>query len=160
MRPIKKKESPYTTINHYSEALPHLKREIGEYCSYCELRLDNAPEVEHVFSKSKGGSKLRWENLLLACKQCNTRKGSVTGEDNIEEYAWPDEMNTAIAYSYDNGIPRVNSVLLDELDPSRIASAKATALFQLVHLGDMASKRGYYYYCKIKWIFFCMGKRV
>lgn len=52
MRPVNKGSSPYTTIKKYQQALPYLEKAIGSYCSYCEMKLDNAPEVEHVAAKS------------------------------------------------------------------------------------------------------------
>ena len=107
MRPINKGTSPYREISNYSEALPYLERRIGVYCSYCEFRIDHVPEVEHISSKSKGGDRTDWNNLLLACKYCNSRKSKKTSADDIEEYLWPDTDNTAIAFSYENGIPRI-----------------------------------------------------
>lgn len=139
MRPIAKSDSPYKSISEYSKALPYLRKDLGEYCSYCELKLDNAPEVEHVFSKSEGGSKTKWENLLLACKQCNTRKGNTTSSINIDDFSWPDEMNTAIAFSYDKGVPIVNKTVLDTLDPTGEATQKARNLYDLISLGAEAS---------------------
>ncbi len=101
MRPINKGTSPYREISNYSEALPYLERRIGVYCSYCEFRIDHVPEVEHISSKSKGGDRTDWNNLLLACKYCNSRKSKKTSADDIEEYLWPDTDNTAIAFSYE-----------------------------------------------------------
>lgn len=48
-------------------------------CQYCgrtgvELTLD------HVIPKSRGG-KTTWENLVTACKECNTKKGNRTPEE-------------------------------------------------------------------------------
>ncbi len=48
-------------------------------CQYCgargvELTLD------HVIPRSRGG-KTTWENLVTACKTCNTRKGNRTPEE-------------------------------------------------------------------------------
>lgn len=119
MRPINKGTSPYREISNYSEALPYLERRIGVYCSYCEFRIDHVPEVEHISSKSKGGDRTDWNNLLLACKYCNSRKSKKTSADDIEEYLWPDTDNTAIAFSYENGIPRINRKIALQIDPSR-----------------------------------------
>lgn len=78
MRPVNKGTSPYTPIQEYRDALPYLESRIGIYCSYCGAIIDHAPEIEHVVSKSKGGDKTEWKNLLLACKYCNTRKSNKT----------------------------------------------------------------------------------
>ncbi|WP_234736376.1 HNH endonuclease [Tellurirhabdus bombi] len=50
----------------------------GHRCMYCgtteELTLD------HVLPKSRGG-KTNWDNLVSACKRCNSRKGDLTPEE-------------------------------------------------------------------------------
>ena len=74
MRPVNKGKSPYTKIKDYKEALPFLEEKLGSYCSYCEFPITHVPEVEHVVSKSCGGEKLSWSNLLLSCKYCNSTK--------------------------------------------------------------------------------------
>lgn len=136
MRPVNKGISPYVSIKNYGEALPDLEKRLGEYCSYCEFNISHMGEVEHVTSKSKGGNRLNWSNLLLSCKYCNTRKGNHTTSSNIEDYMWPDEMNTAIAFVYDNGIPAVNSSVLMKLDSTGNVLKKAEALFHLVKLDN------------------------
>lgn len=141
MRPINKGTSPYREISNYSEALPYLERRIGVYCSYCEFRIDHVPEVEHISSKSKGGDRTDWNNLLLACKYCNSRKSKKTSADNIEEYLWPDTDNTAIAFSYENGIPRINRKIALQIDPSERFLAKAQNLFNLVKLGHRPTQK-------------------
>ena len=108
MRPVDKGESPYEKIDKYQDALPYLEDKIGLYCSYCEMPIKHVPEVEHVVSKSKGGDLTAWENLNLGCKYCNSRKSSKVTLNNKNDYLWPDEDNTAIAYLYTNGFPMVN----------------------------------------------------
>ncbi len=54
-------------------------RRDGYTCQYCgktgvELTLD------HVIPKSRGGEST-WENLVAACKTCNTKKGNRTPEE-------------------------------------------------------------------------------
>lgn len=135
MRPINKGVSPYDKISDYSDALPFLEEKIGLYCSYCEFCINHVPEVEHVISKSESGDKTAWGNLLLGCKYCNTRKSKKTTLYNADEYLWPDIYNTAIAFSYDQGIPRVNEEVAMQLDPSGCFLNKAKKLFDLVDLG-------------------------
>ena len=63
-------------------ALPYLEARLGSYCSYCGMKLDNAPEVEHVASKSTDPALItNWDNLLLACKACNPRKSNTRNID-------------------------------------------------------------------------------
>ena len=94
MRPVNKGSSPYKTISKYADALPFLEKTLGLYCSYCEFPIAHLPEVEHVSAKSKGGDLTNWDNLLLGCKYCNTRKGDKVTPDNRSDYLWPDEDNT------------------------------------------------------------------
>ena len=141
MRPVNKGTSPYTSIQEYRDALPYLESRIGIYCSYCGAIIDHAPEIEHVVSKSKGGDKTEWKNLLLACKYCNTRKSNKTTSENKNDYLWPDENNTELAYTYAGGIPRVNSPILLELDPSGNIAQKAEKLFELVELGNIPAPK-------------------
>ena len=136
MRPVSKGSSPYSTIKNYKQAMPYLENAIGSYCSYCEMKLDNAPEVEHVASKSTDPSLItQWTNLLLACKACNTRKGKTVTGLNKSDYLWPDEDNTALAFQYPFGIPEVNTAALDMVDPTGKANQRANNLFGLLKLG-------------------------
>lgn len=137
MRPINKGNSPYNTIKSYPEALPYLEERIGLYCSYCELPIFHVPEVEHVVSKSRGGNRTEWDNLLLGCKYCNTRKGNAVGPENKETFLWPDENNTALVYSYEDGIPKVNEKKILGIDPSGKTLNRAKNLFDLVKLDNV-----------------------
>lgn len=74
MRPVDKGDCPYISIITYSDAFPYLDKQIGGYCSYCEMPILNAPAVEHKESKNSGGARTDWNNLLLSCVYCNSRK--------------------------------------------------------------------------------------
>jgi len=45
-------------------------------CQYCGEK-NQSMTVDHIFPKSRGG-KEHWENVVVACKPCNLRKGSKT----------------------------------------------------------------------------------
>lgn len=47
-------------------------------CAYCGSTQDLT--LDHVMPKSRGG-KTNWENLLTACRRCNSRKGDQTPEE-------------------------------------------------------------------------------
>lgn len=141
MRPVNKGSSPYEKISEYSEALPYLEQKIGCYCSYCEFPIDHVPEVEHISSKSKGGDETAWSNLLLGCKYCNSRKSDDVIPDNQGEYLWPDSDNTALAYFYISGFPRVNTEAIQKLDPSGRMLKRAENLYNLVNLGNKPSAK-------------------
>ena len=137
MRPVNKGSSPYESIKQYSDACPSLITRLGEYCSYCEFRISHVPEVEHVISKSEGGDKTAWNNLLLGCKYCNTRKLAKITPEDVDHYVWPDTDNTAIMFSYKNGYPSVNRSVLEDIDPTGHLEEKAYRLFHLVNLGNI-----------------------
>lgn len=136
MRPVDKGESPYEKIKKYQDALPYLAKKIGLYCSYCEMPIIHLPEVEHIISKKYGGDWTDWNNLLLACKYCNTRKLAKTTSQNVGDYLWPDVDNTALAFSYINGFPVVNEAVLKELDPTEKFCKKAQSTYEMVGLGN------------------------
>ena len=52
MRPVDKGNSPYSEIDEYQEAEAYLEKQIGSYCSFCEMPICNAPAVEHKDSKN------------------------------------------------------------------------------------------------------------
>jgi 5-methylcytosine-specific restriction endonuclease McrA len=62
----------------------------GWICAYCGCPLGwghesvQPPEVEHRIPKSRGGSNLL-ENLCLSCGPCNSKKGTKTDVEFLEE---------------------------------------------------------------------------
>lgn len=56
MRPVNKGKSPSVNFSRYRDAEPYLEKRLGRYCSYCEMPIFNAPEVEHIESRSRGGA--------------------------------------------------------------------------------------------------------
>lgn len=132
MRAIDKGGSPYKEIDEYQDAIPYLEKKIGLYCSYCEMSIKHVPEVEHKISRKNGGDWTAWSNLLLGCKYCNTRKAAKITPQNVGEYLWPDSDNTAVAFSYTNGIPKVNEDILSALDPTGICCEKAKNTYEMV----------------------------
>lgn len=141
MRPVNKGQSPYQKIKSYAEALPYLEKRLGKYCSYCEYPIKHVPEVEHIVSKTNGGDRTDWKNLLLGCKYCNTRKSKTTSPENMGEYIWPDCDNTALAYTYQNGVPKVNEKKLLEIDSTGEFFKKAKKLFDLVQLDHLPKEK-------------------
>ena len=133
MRPVNKGKAPEVEYKDYKDAEPELAERLGAYCSYCEMSINHAPEVEHKEAKSRGGAELEWENLLLSCKYCNTRKGAIVEKGDKEKYLWPDEDDTFHAYLYDKDVPRLNEEYL-KLEGNR---EKADNLFKLLKLDNI-----------------------
>lgn len=46
-------------------------------CQYCGIAAEN---LDHVLPRSRGGDHT-WENVVAACRPCNTRKGDRTPEE-------------------------------------------------------------------------------
>ena len=53
--------------------LPIYKRD-NHTCQYCGAR--SRLTIDHVIPRSKGGED-SWENLVVACSSCNTKKGNI-----------------------------------------------------------------------------------
>lgn len=135
MRPVDKGTAPAKIFREYRDAEPFLEERIGAYCCFCEFHIQHAPEVEHREAKSEGGDEVAWENLLLSCKYCNTRKSTTVKAGMKEQYLWPDEDDTFHAFCYDEDIPKLNMQYLDEQDES--VEKRARALYELVKLDNI-----------------------
>lgn len=133
MRPVNKGSSP-----DYHDAEPFLVSTIGYFCSYCEYPISHVPEVEHKESKNSGGTLTDWNNLLLGCKYCNSRKIEKVKKGEHDKWIWPDECNTFLAYTYQGGIPTVNEIYLQSLGKNYETQAKT--LFQDLVLDNNPSK--------------------
>lgn len=129
-------KSPIKFTDH-KEARPHLIENIGSYCSYCERRLDTGLDVEHIKYKDKHKRlKLRWENFLLSCKNCNSCKS--TNDVKLYDYYWCYRDNTALAFEYlEGGIIKENS----KLTPEQQTRAKNT--INLTRLDRRPGHQGY-----------------
>jgi uncharacterized protein (TIGR02646 family) len=81
MRPIDRGDWPLDDdgnrkrySNHRSWRKDLIDR-IGSYCSFCNMRLTDSPQVEHVIAQNIDHNlALDWDNLLLACGACNRVK--------------------------------------------------------------------------------------
>ena len=97
MRPIDKGDSPINgDFEKYQDAHPYLIQRLGNYCSYCERRLEVGLAVEHICPKITNKIiEKKWSNFLLACVQCNSTKGDTDiSPENKNHYVWPDEDDT------------------------------------------------------------------
>ncbi|MGK7873382.1 MAG: HNH endonuclease [Xenococcaceae cyanobacterium] len=127
MRPVERGSAP-RTYTRYGDALGDLEERLGIYCSYCERRLPVGLAVEHVVPKALNSElETEWTNFLLGCTNCNSVKGKQAVE--VEDFLWPDQDNTFLAFGYTEG----GFVQLAD-DMNEEQQAKAQALLNLVGL--------------------------
>lgn len=115
MRPVEKgacpinKKGKKVVFSKYKQARRYLIDRIGEYCSYCERKIESGLAVEHVQPKdSHKHLELEWDNFLLGCTNCNSTKGKT--DVVLSDYLWPHLDDTFSAFIYDgSGIVRVNA---------------------------------------------------
>ena len=104
MRPVFRGNVPQEngankTVNDYKDWRLDLIDRIGNYCSYCNMVLNDSPQVEHVSPKSTNpGLLLVWDNMLLACGPCNRAKSD--DPFTTSTHYIPDYHNTHLAFSY------------------------------------------------------------
>ena len=97
MRPIDKGNAPKIYTN-WGDARNDLGDKLDWCCSYCEMKVTNMLEVEHIVPRHHGGDPLDWENFLISCKYCNTiKRDRNTSRDG---YLWPDRDNCDLAFVY------------------------------------------------------------
>lgn len=138
MRPVDKGSHPEENgkrveFNSYQDAAPYLKERLGRFCSYCERDIPAGLAVEHKIPKSHDSAlEKEWDNLLLACINCNSSKGKKLIEH--DECLWPDKDDTFSAFTYKpSGAIEVST----KLDSSQ--QEKARALLALVELNKAPS---------------------
>ena len=101
MRPVDKGVAP-ADYACYQDASGHIKGCLGDYCSYCERRIETHLAVEHIQPLVQCPHlENSWDNFLLGCVNCNSSKGST--HVNLPDYFWPDRDNTLRAFEYTNG---------------------------------------------------------
>jgi hypothetical protein len=102
MRPILRGESPQAEdFEPYTTALPSLVSRLGNYCSYCERRVQVGLAVEHIQPKSLPNFAHligTWSNFLLGCTNCNSTKNNK--DVQFHQLLLPDRDNTFAAFDY------------------------------------------------------------
>ena len=84
-------DSDLNRYNH-AEVKQALFNETHAKCAYCECKLRHVyyGDIEHITPKKLGPEyRYRWSNLTLACKVCNTNKGTLENlvDPNLDEPA-------------------------------------------------------------------------
>lgn len=103
MRPVRRGTAPNGgAYSPYKTAFVPLITRIGNYCSYCERRVEASLAVEHIQPKGLAAYEhleTTWSNFLLGCTNCNSTKGD---QDVVfADILLPDRDNTFMAYEYE-----------------------------------------------------------
>lgn len=116
MRPVNKGTAP-RVYTKYEQARHDLAARIGYYCSYCEMKVFQSIEVEHILPQNQGGNVVDWDNFLLSCRYCNGNKSD--HNTNTTDYFWPDRDNTDLVFYYDEvNVITPKSTLISSLIPN------------------------------------------
>ena len=106
MRPVIRGDVPVddngdpVAFTDYKQARDPLIARMGDYCSYCEIKIHTQVDVEHVLPKSPNPAlALEWTNFLLACGNCNSIKSDKDIE--LDEIYWADKDNSLRAFVYE-----------------------------------------------------------
>lgn len=83
-----KRERNLIVEHHFTEWIELLKKH-NNTCFYCGIRMTKTPGIkqrtrDHIVPISKGGSD-KIENIVPACKSCNSRKGKLTLDEFLEK---------------------------------------------------------------------------
>jgi len=99
MRPLDKQMPPVWEAYPDGQRVPtgvannHLLDAVGEYCSYCEMRLGGGAILHHKLQREMPESvpKEDWRHLLLICYDCRRHmtEDALT-PDRLDDYLWPD----------------------------------------------------------------------
>lgn len=108
MRPVERGSIPQVegidkTVTDYKVWRQDLLDRIGNYCSYCNMVLNDSPQVEHIVPKNPqvgqpAGALLAWDNMLLACGPCDRAKSN--NPNSAVTHYIPDYHNTHLAFDY------------------------------------------------------------
>jgi hypothetical protein len=104
MRPIDKGVVPMVngspkTVANYRDWRRDLMDRIGNYCCYCNMVLNDSPQVEHVIAQDIDPARSTdWDNMLLACGPCNRTKSNKACSP-MNHYL-PQFHNTHLAFSF------------------------------------------------------------
>lgn len=104
MRPIHKGNIPHMNggpvrVSNYRNWRRYLIDRVGFYCSFCNMRLNDSPQVEHVIAQDIDPTKaLDWGNVLLACGPCNRTKSAKSCPPTT--HYMPEFHNTHLAFEY------------------------------------------------------------
>ncbi len=137
MRPVEKGVYLGKFAEH-GDAKPELINRLGKHCCYCEAFGEaTALDVEHIYPQKAHPKRAKeWDNFLLSCKSCNSKKNSHLGSGKqralMKRYLWSHTDNTARAFQY-HGDGRV------EPAPTASAPVRKLAEATIKMIGSLSS---------------------
>lgn len=145
MRPVVRGAVPQIngvnkTVADYKDWRMDLIDRIGNYCSYCNMVLNDSPQVEHVSPKAPNpGLLLVWDNMLLACGPCNRAKSD--DPYAVATHYIPDYHNTHLAFTYQVVAHPTKKnqpacIVIPRIDPA-VSQQKAADTIQLCKLAQL-----------------------
>lgn len=156
MRPIKKPNCPTIngvpkTVSDYKYWKLDLETAIGMFCTYCGMRLNNSPQVEHVVPQNPmtgnpAGNPLAWENVVFSCGPCNGASGKTNKNYNKHEHYMPEVHNTLLPFQYPlssiNG--HVTVEIAEGLSPSqKVKAIETITVFNFQNIDNRENKVDY-----------------
>ena len=105
MRPLQRGRVPQVgrrakKVAHYRDWRMDLINRLGNFCCYCNMVLNDSPQVEHVAPKSRYPRRaLHWKNMLLACGPCNIAKSNT--HCSHKTHLLPDCHNTFLGFDHE-----------------------------------------------------------
>lgn len=151
MRPIYKGACPQVggidkQVKAYRDWRKDLIDRIGEYCVYCNMKITQSLQVEHVIPKvpvvgAVAGALLDWDNMLLACGPCNRAKWNYPCNDTL--YYLPESHNTHLPFQIKAHATHKDAAIVTPaagMTPSQEQKAKATVAFFHLDEVDKRSK--------------------
>ena len=157
MRPIEKPAcptvagAPKVVTEDYKLWKADLEQAIGMFCTYCGMRLNNSPQVEHVvpqnpISGNPAGNPFAWDNVVFSCQPCNGKSGKSNKNYNAQQHYMPEQHNTLLPFIYPHAITQGHLIVEAANGLSNAQRTKAIAtinLFNFQHIDQREAKVDY-----------------
>ena len=131
------------------EILEVLKKDFFEKCYLCEDKVDTRYfEIEHFLPKKPKGSKKEneirknsWGNLMLACSDCNKRKGNL--EPILNPTLADEKIDEKICFRIvlDENTNNGSKIVIDTVNQGSVKTQNTIKLLKQIHNGKSGSAK-------------------
>jgi HNH endonuclease len=152
MRPIQKPACPTIggvakTVKNFHQWKSDLEKAIGMFCTYCGMRLNNSPQVEHVVPQKPkagrpAGGPLAWDNVVFACAPCNGKAGKSNKDYNETDHYMPEKHNTLLPFKYPASTSSGHQTVAEADGLSAAQQIKASATIGVFSFKKIDNQRG------------------